>query len=295
VVNDSLNSALSNSTNKWPNLFVVGAPRCGTTAMCLYLKQHPSIHLSILKEPHYFATDLMVQPHTITDQDEYLGLFTDSPVNAEGSVWYLQSEAAPKNIQAHCPNAQIIIMLRRPWQQIQSLHSLYLRTTNEDQGDLEKAIALCEPRLQGNDIPQTSYFHDGLQYLRNSRYHDNVKRYLDTFGDRVKVILFDDFIKDTPAMMTQTFEFVGVQPCDEIEYDQHQATLKLRNTALRQLRRQPDSVRNKLHRNHVSVHQTKEAAPMSEALKQQLMDYYRQDVAATAALLDRDLMSLWYE
>ncbi len=281
--------------NHYPNLFVVGAPRCGTTAMCLYLKQHPSIHLSILKEPHYFATDLMVQPHTITDEDEYLGLFTDRPINAEGSVWYLQSEAAPKNIQTHCPDAKIIIMLRRPWQQIQSLHSLYLRTTNEDQADLEKAIGLCESRLQGKEIPSTSYFHDGLQYLRNASYYDNVKRYLDIFGDRVKVILFDDFIKKTSAVMADTFEFIGVEPCSEIEYDQHQATLMLRNTALHQLRRQPDSVRNKLHRNYVSVHETKETAPMSEALKQHLMDYYRQDVAVTAELLKQDLLSLWYQ
>ena len=81
----------------------------------------------------------------------------------------------------------------------------------------------------------------------------------------------------------------------EIEYDQHQATLMLRNTALHQLRRQPDSVRNKLHRNYVSVHETKETAPMSEALKQHLMDYYRQDVAVTAELLKQDLLSLWYQ
>lgn len=277
-----------------PNLFVVGAARSGTTAMCLYLKQHPSVHLSILKEPHYFADDLMVQPHSIDDKEQYLGLFTDAAVNVEGSVWYLISEAATKNIHAHCPDSKIIIMLRRPWQQIQSLHALYLRTTNEDQPDLEQAIALCEPRLQGKQLPPGSYFHDGLQYLRNASYYKNVKRYLDTFGDRVKVIIFDDFIQDGPGVMAETFAFIGVQPCDGIEYDQQQATLKLRNMALRQLRRQPESVRGKFHRDHVSSHQSKKPVAMSAALQQQLMDYYREDVGATAELLGRDLIGLWY-
>ena len=41
-----------------PNLFIVGAPKCGTTAWVEYLRTHPDIFFPEIKEPHYFATDL---------------------------------------------------------------------------------------------------------------------------------------------------------------------------------------------------------------------------------------------
>ena len=52
-----------------PNFFMVGAPRCATTTMYTYLKQHPDIYLSLLKEPIYFGSDLTRQPLAVTDED----------------------------------------------------------------------------------------------------------------------------------------------------------------------------------------------------------------------------------
>ena len=40
-----------------PNLFVIGAPKCGTTSLHRYLDQHPRISMSAVKEPKFFLTD----------------------------------------------------------------------------------------------------------------------------------------------------------------------------------------------------------------------------------------------
>ena len=40
-----------------PNLFILGAPKCGTTSIAYYLNQHPEIFVSPYKEPHYFNLD----------------------------------------------------------------------------------------------------------------------------------------------------------------------------------------------------------------------------------------------
>jgi hypothetical protein len=40
-----------------PDFFLVGAPKCGTTALSEYLRAHPAIGFSSPKEPHFFATD----------------------------------------------------------------------------------------------------------------------------------------------------------------------------------------------------------------------------------------------
>ena len=38
-----------------PGFFIVGAPRCGTTAMSTYLSGHPEVCFSVPKENHFFA------------------------------------------------------------------------------------------------------------------------------------------------------------------------------------------------------------------------------------------------
>ena len=54
-----------------PNFFLVGAPKSGTTALYRYLRAHPEVWMPQIKEPHYFAPDL-VSSKFIGDRDEYL-------------------------------------------------------------------------------------------------------------------------------------------------------------------------------------------------------------------------------
>ncbi|MCH9035408.1 MAG: sulfotransferase [Planctomycetes bacterium] len=41
-----------------PDFFIVGAPKCGTTSLYEYLRQHPEVFMSRIKEPHFFGRDL---------------------------------------------------------------------------------------------------------------------------------------------------------------------------------------------------------------------------------------------
>jgi len=40
---------------KWPNFFIIGVPRAGTSALYAYLKKIPGIYMSPVKEPNYFS------------------------------------------------------------------------------------------------------------------------------------------------------------------------------------------------------------------------------------------------
>lgn len=63
---------------KWPNFFIVGAPRCGTTSLYEYLKQTPGIYMSTVKEPHYFSQSIdpaLLYRTPIRDKKKYLALF----------------------------------------------------------------------------------------------------------------------------------------------------------------------------------------------------------------------------
>ena len=76
------------------------------------------------KEVHFFGTDLY-SPHYSSDLQKYLSLFagaTDEKRVGEGSVWYLYSKLASREIKEFCPAASILIMLRNPVDMIYSLH-----------------------------------------------------------------------------------------------------------------------------------------------------------------------------
>ena len=106
---------------KWPNLFIVGAPKAGTTSLHEYFeKKIPGIFMSDVKEPYYFCKTLIPIDHYITpirDKKKYLELFEKSKTEkiiGESSVWYLSDPDASSLIYQKVPNAKIIIMLRDP-------------------------------------------------------------------------------------------------------------------------------------------------------------------------------------
>ena len=81
---------------KKPNFFIIGAPKCGTTALARYLSEHNDIFMCQPKEPNYFSSDLPMRQPGVESIDEYLNLFSDADDSCkavgEASVWYLYSK-----------------------------------------------------------------------------------------------------------------------------------------------------------------------------------------------------------
>lgn len=277
-----------------PDFFLVGAPRCGTTSMYTYLKQHPEIYLSVLKEPHFFSTDLTPPPQAVVDEAMYRGLFAGAGEEkrlGEGSVWYLESRDAPRAIHAFSPTARILVMLRNPVDMMASLHALYTRTGNEDLTDFEEALGAQDERLQGERIPEASYFPEGLIYTRSATYAEKVRRYFEVFGrERVHVIVFDDFASDPARVYRETMEFLGVDPGFVPELDIARATQIIRAKVLRQLVTTPQLIRDKM-RGGGKRHTVPRKGPSPE-LRQRLRAACAPDVRALGELIGRDL-SAW--
>ena len=104
----------------WPNFFIVGAAKAGTTSLYQYLKQIPGIYMSPVKEPHYFSRRVIPDDHhyrPIRDKEKYLSLFkkvNNEKVVGEASPTYLRDPEAPRLIHQVSPNARILISLRDP-------------------------------------------------------------------------------------------------------------------------------------------------------------------------------------
>ncbi len=201
-----------------PNFFIVGAPKCGTTSLYAYLREHPQVFMCEPKEPEHFSGDLDWRGHMraerVSDLDDYLALFSeadDAVAVGEASTWSLFSRAAAERIYAFDPDANVIIMLREPVSMMYSLHGQYLKDGNESIEDFEHALAAEPDRRAGRRIPASSHLPVGLQYTAVASYQEQVRRYLERFGrDRVLIIRFDRFSRDTPREYRRVLAFLGL-------------------------------------------------------------------------------------
>lgn len=257
------------------------------------LKQHPDVYLSILKEPHFFGTDLTVQPHTIREPDLYSGLFANAggcKRIGEGSVWYLTSSRAAQEIREFAPDAKILALLRKPADMAYSLYHLYRRTGNEDLPSFEEALAAQDERREGRRIPAGTYFPEGLQYVEVARAADKVERFYSAFGrDRVRVILFEDFRRDNAKVYREVLEFLDIDPGFTPELDPARAAERIQLMAIRQLRQTDPRVRRRMSREGIKQHTGPKAQPMSPDVKARLREIFRSDVVRLGGLLGRDL------
>lgn len=191
----------------WPNLFIVGAAKAGTTSLFYYLKNIPGIYMSPMKEPNFFSKSTHIDPvwRAIEDKDKYLHLFDkviDEKIIGEASTSYLPDLNAPKLIHQSIPDSLIIISLRDP---VERAFSHYLG--RKRQGMVKSSF------LQGikNELSNKLDFHKLNHGVRHGLYYESVKRYLDTFGDKqVKILIFEEFIEDEKKTLEDILKFLGI-------------------------------------------------------------------------------------
>lgn len=206
---------------KIPNFFIAGMPKSGTTALYEYLRAHPNIFMSSLKEPHFFATDLTFlfakdAPYRCVDNlDEYLKLFESVSDKhyavGEASIWYLFSKEAIKNIYKFNNKAKIIAILRNPLDLVYSLHSYLVYAFNENEKDFKKAWYLQKERGKGHKLPKQGVHLGFLQYAQVGKLGEHVERLKYIFpNEQVKLILFDDFKSSPKAVYEDVLSFLEV-------------------------------------------------------------------------------------
>lgn len=180
-----------------PNLFIVGAPKCGTTAWVSYLQSHPDIFFAT-KEPHYFSFDFPGF-RMVSDSASYADQFANAGairVRGDASVMYLYSQVAANEIARAKPDARILIFVRRQEEFLPSFHNQLLYNGIESIEDFEKAWRLSDKRDNTNTLRWCSE-RKFLNYHAAGRFYEQVERYFAQFpADRIRVFHFDDWVRN---------------------------------------------------------------------------------------------------
>ena len=193
---------------KDPNLFIVGAPKCGTTALVYYLKSHPDVFMSNPKEPLYFM-DERDPFKKITDWRHYRSLFKNADnfsIVGEASVWYLYSSTAMRRIKNTFPNSKIIIMTREPVGFVTSLHSQLVFAGYEHE-DIENAWRREKCRLEQIDVDKLPTI-EFLPYWRRAypelaRHIKYAIKWKNLFGEENVLIIDLSELKENPRGVYQ--------------------------------------------------------------------------------------------
>ena len=204
---------MENSLKK-PNLFIIGAPKCGTTFLYHYLRKHPDIFFPNFKEPHFFGSDLMRRNGAYNlNKSEYYSLFnTNKKIIGEASTLYIFSKNAAKEIHKFNPNAKIIIMLRDLVDLVHSLHAQFIFSGDEIIEDFSQALDMEHDRLNNKNIPKQTTVINKLFYTSNIlELPENINSFINYFGsDNIKYVYLDEIKNDPKKLYFKILEFLNV-------------------------------------------------------------------------------------
>jgi hypothetical protein len=289
-----------------PNLFIVGAPKCGTTALSNYLAGHPMVFMSEqagLKEPHYFCSDANLDhfPHATTRTlESYLALFKNCGENmrylGEATPIYLASRVAIGAILEQSPAARLIVLLRNPLELAEATHNEFAKYGMEIPS-FEAAWRLQEARMCGLHLPPPFKVGGPLQYGRAAKIGEQVQRLLAIAPrEQVHFILQGDLARDPAGVYRTLLRWLDLPDDDRAEFPRlnpsaHRRFPKIEKYLL--------WLRDKRHSlglpGGLGIHaliekfNRTERQPLRPEFVRELRAYFREDVALLTELIGRDL------
>ena len=231
-----------NTNDRIPRFFVVGGSLCGTTTLHHALTHHPEIYVPPDKSPNFFTAEDMadypgsaamaaMKGHTVTNETEYRALFAsarEEQLLGEVSPVYLQSIHTAGRIARFSPGAKIVAILRDPVDRAFAHFVGRRRDGLETRTRFQETIAgeLADPR------PRPVAFNC---YLAIGQYGYFLKSFYDAFpAGRIKLLFFDDLVRDPVAVLQDLFGFLGVAPLgDRLPLEQKNRGGIIRNPLLR--------------------------------------------------------------
>jgi len=295
-----------------PDFFIVGAGKCGTTALYEYLRAHPRIFMPAVKEPRYFAFDMPRLMNRVATLEEYMALFEAAGPQhlavGEASPQYLYSSAAIRGIREFNPSARLIVMLRNPVDLAHAAHMECLYWFVEEETDFEKAWRLQPLRRKGLMVPRSCSQVTVLLWADMARLGEQVRRLLGVFPrEQVKFILLEDLAANTRAVYEDVLSFLGVPSDGRTAFPRVNESKRNRVRWLGRLLLNPPPplgavrrfalrtpVLRGLWRLATRLNTAPAArAPMRPEFRRELVEEFREDVDLLAELIGRDL-SHWH-
>jgi hypothetical protein len=297
--------------NRIPNLFIVGAQKCGTTAVAEYMRSHPEIFVPLQKEPWFWGADLDRNFKKI-DRTYYESMYEGAGAAKyllDASPLYIKSASFIHEIQAEVDNPKIIVMLRNPIELVYSLFFQLKYNREENAKDFSIALSLQENRKNNPALTREFLFPINAQYIEIGKNCQQVIALIEVFGRKnVHIVLFDDFKEDSSREYKKILKFLELPELEPESYKIVNPHKVSRTKSLNKLATSPPKWMGSLSsiffsketrwkirqyiKNKNTIYTTREK--MAVETKNYLAQAFREETESLSTLLDRDL-SHWVD
>lgn len=212
-----------------PNLFILGAAKCGTTTLHTYLGELPDVCMADPKEPFFFEAEF--DQGLDFYQRKYFSHWQGEPVIGEARHRNLYLPYVPQRIYQVNPNAKLIVLARDPVERafshwyhnfvrdseelkfVDALHEDLKRIERglccDTPGEIKQHIANLPREAPGKVLGLGLY----RTYLDSGYYYEQIVRYLNLFPrDSLRVFLFEDLIARPAQIIDEIIAFLDLDP-----------------------------------------------------------------------------------
>ena len=208
-----------NTNNLTPNVIIAGVTKAGTTSLFTYLKEHPEICGSTVKEISHFVNIRFKEPSKpLSNYNQYYEHWHNEPFKLESSpAYFLGGEELAKAIDSELPDTKVIIVLRDPVSRCKShfnFNKNMLRMPKEM--TLQQYIDKCQATPYEKFRERNHYVYYGLASGIYSNYIDG---WIDTFGDNLHICFFDDLMSDPQGFTQSICQWLGIDKTFFSGYD----------------------------------------------------------------------------
>lgn len=203
------------------DFMVIGAQKCGTTALASFLAAHPEIGMAAPKEAHLFDDPDYAPDWTRADIDAlYADRFNGCPdvrLRGEATPVYLYFPETAAELARYNPDLKVIVLLREPAERAVS-HYYMQRARGAERRPLWLALLLepfvlrsdRNPRRKGSPTRERGYRARGLYGRQLANLYRHVPR------ERVLLVHQADLLADHDGVLREVFAFLGADPGTQV-------------------------------------------------------------------------------
>jgi len=205
-----------------PNLFLIGAPKCGTTALATNLAQHNDIFIPKQKEPRYF--DRMTfydyeEDYFTKTLEEYLEYYKNEEIRnkkyrMDGSVFNMYNKESIEGILNLSPDAKFIVILRDPVEASISMFHQRLSYVDSNMrevcGDFNRCWDLLEKRKKGKGYPKGCRNKFLFRYDLLYAYELYLPYLQERLGNNLFIGFYDEYKNDSEDLFQKLFDFLEI-------------------------------------------------------------------------------------
>lgn len=217
---------MKGTLNILPNLFIVGAPKSGTSTLHIWLGQHPEALGSKPKETYYFVdpgTHMFdACSHVINGLDGYQRYFEHISLRDaeavkvifESTPSYMYQDTALRYLPGLASAPKFLFLLRQQGNQIYSLYNYFRENWSwvprtMGFGDFIQAVESQDQDFGGNELASNA--------LGNADYLKHLEKWRSKVGfERMKVLLFEDMLHSPQQFYSDILEWLRLSPSVEV-------------------------------------------------------------------------------